>query len=254
MKNVVFVLAAAIGCAGAFVVSASRAALASQKQEPAAVESARQSLVGEWKLNTELSDDPRAKLREGRPEGGWGGGGRGGWGGGGRGGWGGGGRGGSGGGRGGWGGGGRGGGMGRGGDGAAGSPGAPSGARAMLFQATQITVTNLTPEITIVDPDGAVRHLHADDKSYHEDDGSEVKARWDDARLRVETKTQRGHVKETWAVGPGEPRRLTVLVEVDRPWGGTAKINRVFDAVAPGTNATQPQSTPAAPGTPPPTR
>ena len=39
-----------------------------------AVAAARQSFVGEWKLNKALSDDPRAKMREGRPErgpGGW---------------------------------------------------------------------------------------------------------------------------------------------------------------------------------------
>jgi len=204
-----------------------------------ALAAVRQSFVGEWTLNKELSDDPRAKMREGRPEGGGGGGegGGGGWGGGrhgGGGGWGGGGGGGRGGG-GGWGGGrGGGGGMGRDASGAS-RPGALSGG--MLFSADRITITNLTPEITIVAPEGDLRTLHADNQGYQTSGGATVKTRWDGTRLLVETKRERGGMKEAWAVSTEPPRRLTVLVELERPSGGSVRIKRVFDPRASDTPA-----------------
>ncbi len=228
--------------AGALLVSAARHDLVRAGEKAAddpAVLSARQSLVGEWALNKELSDDPRAKMREGR-EGGPGGGGEpggggGGWGGGG------GGRRGGGFGGGGWGGGGgRGGGMGqRSGGGGGVSP------VAMLFSSDRITVTNLTPEITIVAPEGDMRTLHADNQGYQTSNGGTVKTRWDGARLLVETKGQRGEVKETWAVST-EPRRLTVQVEIDRPPGGSVKVKRVFDPRAAEGTAADPAAPPAA--------
>jgi len=237
MRSGIFGALAAAGCVAALGATASRGAVAGEKPDAAAVAASRQSLVGEWKLNTQLSDDPRAKMAEGRPEGGGygGGGGRGGWGGGsgGHGGWGGGGMGhGGGGGHGGWGGGGSHGGS----EGSQGG-GQQAAARSMLFRAQQFTVTNLTPDVTMLEPGGPVRTLHADGKSYDLDDGTtQVKTKWDEAKLVVETKTERGHIKETWTVG-NDPKRLTVLLEVDRPWGGTAKIKRVFDPVTPGTPA-----------------
>jgi hypothetical protein len=247
-------------CALAISAAAARRAEPAEKPAPAAVEAARQALVGQWQLNTSLSDDPRAKMREGAGGGGGDrGGGGGGWGGGGGGGgWGGGGRGGGmgrGGGGGGWGGG-RGGGMGRGG----GSQSAPSARRALLFPAPQLTITNLTPEVTVLAPDGTMRHLHADNKGYKDDDGTEVKARWDEGKLVVDTKGERGNVKETWAVA-SDPRRLEVLLEVQRPSGDTVKIKRVYDPVDPNAPkkeapATQPPAgggePPAGPPSPPP--
>lgn len=192
---------------------------------------ARQALVGEWRINTALSDDPRAKVRD---AGGWGGGGGerggaagdpggGGWGGGGRGG----GRGPGGGGSG-WGGG-HGGGMGHGGP-RGGSQNGPSAAAVELFAAPQITITNLTPEVTMLEPDGAIRRLHADEKAYKDEAGREVKARWDEGRLVVDTKGERGHVRETWSVA-SDPRRLELLLEVERPYGSAVKIRRVYDPV-----------------------
>jgi hypothetical protein len=93
----------------------------------------------------------------------------------------------------------------------------------------QVTVTNLQPEITMVDPEGEIRRLHADEKSYKDSSGSEVKTRWDGASLVVETKAVRGKVRETWSVSDS-PRRLTVLVKMDRPFGGEVTVKRVFDA------------------------
>jgi hypothetical protein len=201
--------------------------LAAEKpvEEDAAVVAARQQLVGEWTLNAQLSEDPREKMRlanpqGGRPDGGGppgGGGSGGGWGGGG---------GGHGHGGGGYG--------GHGGGGHGGSPGGPPGggeepARPMLFTASRITVTNLTPTVTILDPEGEVRQLHADDKASREENGNEVKAKWDGGLLVVETKTPRGSVKETWTVS-AEPRRLTVRLDIKRSFGGEVTVKRVFDA------------------------
>jgi len=192
---------------------------------------ARESLVGVWKLNAELSEDPRAKMREGSAGRGPGGGGPGG-----------GGEPGGGGARphggGGWGGhpggGGGHGGMGRGmgGHGGAGEPGGPPDgstfARPVAFD-DQITVTNIQPEITMIDHDGEIRRLHADEKAYKDSNGSEVKTLWEGAFLVVETKTGRGTVRETWSVAES-PRRLTVLVKMERPFGGEISVKRVFDA------------------------
>jgi hypothetical protein len=49
----------------------------------------------------------------------------------------------------------------------------------------------------------------------------------------VETKTGRGSVTETGSVARREPRRLTVLVRVDRPHGGSVTVRRAFDADEP---------------------
>ncbi len=187
--------------------------------EGAAV-AARQQLVGEWKLNAELSEDPFAKMRQAREEGGGSGGG---WGGGGRGG-------------GGWGGGGghhggHGGGYGHSGGGAQQRGEGGGYARSMMLTASQITVTKIDPEVTVLDLDGQMRRFQADDKGHKDDAGSEVKAKWDADRLVVETKGERGTTKETWSVG-GDPRRLTVLLEIKRSSGGSLSVKRVFDPVA----------------------
>jgi len=106
----------------------------------------------------------------------------------------------------------------------------------MLFTASRITVTNLTPTVTILDPEGEVRQLHADDNASREENGNEVKAKWDGSRLVVETKTPRGSVKETWTVST-EPRRLTVRLDIKRSFGGEVTVKRVFDAVSGDTPA-----------------
>ena len=113
-----------------------------------------------------------------------------------------------------------------------GAPGEGSFTRPMAFY-PELTVTNLAPEITMVDPDGEIRRLHADNKPYKDSSGSEVKTRWEAAGLVIETKTPRGQVKETWSIAD-EPRRLTVLVRMDRPGGGAFTVKRVFDPSEPG--------------------
>ena len=203
------------------VVSAAAVALSPRAvradDKPAGDETAvaaGQQLVGEWKLNPELSEDPSAKMRQARSEGGhpggWGGGG---WGGG---------RGGHHGGHG-------------GGYGGSGGEGAPRGegggpVRSMMLTASQIMVTNIDPEVTILDPEGQIRRFQADDKAYKDDAGTEVKAKWEAGRLVVETKGERGSTKETWTVS-ADPRRLTVLLDIKRSYGREVTVKRVYDPV-----------------------
>ena len=64
-------LLAGVACAAALAVSSRARVLAGEK--PAADEggvAACQQLVGEWRLNPELSEDPREKMRQARGEGG----------------------------------------------------------------------------------------------------------------------------------------------------------------------------------------
>ena len=112
-----------------------------------------------------------------------------------------------------------------------GGPRGPGGAefvRPIAFE-DQLTVANLEPEITMIDADGGIRRLHADGRSYKDSNGFEVKTRWEESALVVETKTGRGRTRETWSVADA-PRRLTVVVKADRPFGGELTVRRVFDA------------------------
>lgn len=220
MKRRARVLGLLTGVAAASALVLVSRAPARAADKPAKDEAAvRQQLVGEWKLNPELSEDPREKMRQARGGGGppGGGGGRGG-------GWG---------GHGGGHGGGYGGGHGGGGYHRSADQGeAPSeGQRpsmSMPFTASQIAVTNIEPEITMLDPDGEQRQLHPDDKAYKDAGGTEVKTKWDSGHLVVETKNERGSVKETWSVD-ADPRRLTVLLEIKRSYGSDISVRRVFD-------------------------
>jgi hypothetical protein len=100
-----------------------------------------------------------------------------------------------------------------------------------FFSARELTITHLTPAIAIVEPDGLVRTLQPDGEKYQTEHGEgEVKTRWKGDRLVVETKTERGKMKETWSVSP-ETGRLLVVLEIE-PGGGrmpAVKVNRFYD-------------------------
>lgn len=201
----------------------------------------RAGFVGRWKLNHELSEDPMKKMRESRPEGSGGGGGAypggGGRGGGGRGWGGGGGRGGHGGGRGG-------GGGGR----PSGSDGGQESSRGRLMPPSEVTVTQLEPDIVFVEPEGHIRTLHPDGHKYpNEADGTEVKTHWDGARLLVETTTSRGSkLTETWSLSP-DRKQLTVVRNMESPSRPAVSVRTVYD-----TGAQEPAaaSVPVAPSNP----
>jgi len=215
MRNATVALIAGIGCQTAASLVAPSPARALQDKAPEPPVAQKAALVGHWKLNPELSEDPREKMRQAMEQGG-----RGGYPGG------------------------LGGGMGRPGGGAWGGPGGGMGRRgggpegdggegprptSMAFlTATELTVTNVEPEISIVEPEGLVRNLHPDGKKYATSSGGEVKTRWDGDRLQVETKSERGQVKETWSVSPATGR-LTVELQIQRGGMAPVSVKRVFD-------------------------
>src|SRR5262245_4988001 len=152
-----------------------------------AEEPAAPTFSGRWTLDTEKSEDGRAKMREAWAQrGGRGGGPRGG--------------GGAGGGAGGGYGGGAGGGgpRGFGGGGRGGQGGGPGGdafretMRTLVEAPPALTITQTPQEITILEEDGRLRALHPDHKEYKGTGGEKIETRWDGARLVVETRSEHG--------------------------------------------------------------
>jgi hypothetical protein len=228
-------LVVALATAGA---PAARVAHA-QDAKPAggAKAAANADFSGRWVYNVELSDDAREKLRAARrgdSAGGEWGGGRGG------GGYGGGGYGGGGYGGGGYGGRGHGGGMGgRGYGGGSGGrtesdgSGVPdearAGVRSVVDPPLELKVSQSAIEIDVEDMAGKLRRLYPDGKKYKADDGSlEVKTRWHDGRLQVETKNSHGgSVTETWE-RTADGSRLTVKLKIEGRFG-RLELKRVYD-------------------------
>jgi len=101
--------------------------------------------------------------------------------------------------------------------------------RSLFEPASEILITQTETEFTVLEKDGPLRVLHADDKKYKDDaTGTEVKTRWDKGRLRVETKRERGGTTtETWSL-TGDPRQLTVDYRLENPFLGTVTVRRVY--------------------------
>ena len=100
-----------------------------------------------------------------------------------------------------------------------------------FFSARELTITHLEPGVAIVEPDGLVRTLQPDGEKYQTEHGEgEVKTRWKGDRLVVETKTERGKMKETWSVS-SETGQLTVRLALE--FGGgrmpSVEVDRVYD-------------------------
>jgi len=204
----------AVACLAATAGSHASPAPALEGDAPDRPVAEKAALVGHWKLNPKLSEDPLEKMRQameqagrrggGYPRGPGGGLGRPG--------------------------GGPGGGMNRrGGGGREGGLDERARPPGMAFlTATELTVTNVEPEISIVEPEGLVRNLHPDGKKYATSSGGDVRTRWDGDHLRVETKSERGQVKETWSVSP-QTRQLTVELQIQRGGMAPVSVRRVFD-------------------------
>jgi hypothetical protein len=204
------------GCLGAAWLAAPRAVRGGDEKAAGDVSAARAALVGRWKLNPELSEDPREKMRQAMQHSGrgMGGGFPGGPGGGGMGhpggGWG------------------ERGGRGRPGGGPEAEPGRTPPSGGTFLSATELTITNVQPEVAIVEPEGLVRNLHPDGRKYKTSSGGEVKTHWDGDRLVVETKSDRGEVKETWSVSP-ETKRLTLELQIQHGGMSPVSVRRIFD-------------------------
>lgn len=210
-------IALAVAVLTAGVVFGSSSARGDETSEPP-----KPALAGRWKLNPELSEDARAKMREAMEtaRGGGSGGGYGG---------------------GGYGGGGRGGG-GRGGHGSGGMGGGSRGSRSgtggdpreamreILEAPAELAITPTESEVVILEKDGRLRTLHPDGNKYKSEGGAaEVQSRWDGAKLVVETKNEKGpRITETFEAAP-DPARLTVTLKLDGSRGPTVTVKRVYD-------------------------
>ena len=96
-----------------------------------------------------------------------------------------------------------------------------------------MTVTQLEPEIVVVEAEGPVRRLHPDGRKYRVEGGQmEVQSRWEGEQLVVEsTRGRAGKLTETWSLA-ADKRQLTVHRHVDSPRTGTVTIKAVYDASA----------------------
>jgi len=187
---------------------------------------ARPDFSGTWKLNTDLSEDPREKMQEARGSsgrgGGFGGGGRGGMGGGG-------GRGGSGGmgGMGGIGGGGR---HGGGGSDAKGGDGAARLGETLAAQKL-LTISHKDPELVIRDLNGRSRALFTDARKVEEEHAegtAQIQAKWKDRSVVVVTKLGGRETTETYErAADGAHLFVTTKMEGGR---GSFSFRRVYDA------------------------
>jgi hypothetical protein len=170
-------------------------------------------LSGRWTLNVRLSDDAREKMREATED-----------------------RRGSG----------MGGGSPMGGRAGGGRTGPPPGSgddrreamRAILEPAEQLTITHGAPstgsasgsEIVVEEAFGRTRTLHPDGRKYKTENGTaEIRTRFKDGRLLVETQSARGRkVTETWELVP-DRSRLIVNVRLEGGFGGALALKRVYD-------------------------
>jgi hypothetical protein len=193
-----------------------------QSPTPSPAAGEHTSLSGRWRFNPEQSEDARKKVNEAmaaRQAGGSGsGGGGGGYGGGHRGG------------------GGYGGGHGGGRMGGGGGTRPPSDSpdtMASLLEATpEMTITHTEAEIAVLEKDGRLRTLHPDGQKYKTDTGGEVKTRWDNDRLIVETKRDRGpSVTETLGLSADRKQLVSTLRLEGRSFGPVT-VRRVYDAEA----------------------
>ena len=185
---------------------------------------ARPDFSGTWKLNTDLSEDPREKMQEARgTSGGRGGGSFGGRGGG----FGGGGRGGMGGG-GGTGGGGR-----RGGGGSGdGGPDSSSSSRLGEIAAQRVlTIVHKDPQLVITDMHGRARTLFTDARKLEEERSegtAKVQTKWKDRSVVVVTKVGSRETTETFErAADGAHLFLTTKIDGGR---GSFSFRRVYDA------------------------
>ncbi len=218
------VLALGLPAIGLVLAALTLARLEARAEEKLAV---RADLSGQWRLNKEKSDDPRAKMQEGQRSGrpgGMGGPGMGGPG---------------------MGGPGMGGGRPMGGPGTGGGP--PGGGRGpgdrpdaeALKQReaalAELTIAHEDPELTITDANEQRRFLYTDGRETRRDSENgqslEVKSRWKDGRVVVEASGGRGKVTETYRLG-AEGRELIVETRMEgRGEMPGFSFRRVYDLV-----------------------
>ena len=116
-------------------------------------------------------------------------------------------------------------------------PGDPTGSlpddqeamRPILEPAETLTITQSEREVAIDETFGRSRTLHPDGKKRKADNGtSEVKARWKNGSLVVETRRDRGRkIVETWQRSV-DGTRLTATYKIEGPSGPALTLKRVY--------------------------
>ncbi len=103
-----------------------------------------------------------------------------------------------------------------------------------LMPPSEVTVTQLEPEIVFVEPEGRIRTLHPDGHKYkNEADSSEVQTHWDGARLLVESTSSRGSkLTEAWSLSP-DKKQLTVVRKMESQSRPAISVRTVYDTSAP---------------------
>jgi hypothetical protein len=191
----------------------------SVSRETPPVTAQRPALSGRWRINGEKSEDGAEKLRAaagGRRPGGSGPGGSG-PGGSGR----------AGGGFGGRGAGRRGGGPGR------GAGDMRDSMRRLTEAPAEMTITQTETEIAIAEKDGRLRLLHPDGEPYKDSTGGEVRTRWVDDRLVVDTRLEGGpKVSETFSLD-APTRQLVIESRFEGRLLGDVTVRRVYEPEAP---------------------
>jgi hypothetical protein len=185
------------------------------------------NLTGTWKLNKDLSDDPRQKMKEAQDSGGSGGGGlgrhRGGFG-----------------------------GRRRGSDTDTGAESPRSSLEENASALQLLKIQHQEPQLVIEDGIGRQHKLFTDGRKVEEERSqggtTEMRAVWKDARIVVTTEPEKGpKITETYAVA-ADGSQLTVTSKIEGRRGRAIEIRRVYDAVKPAVTPAAPTPPPAASG------
>jgi hypothetical protein len=105
------------------------------------------------------------------------------------------------------------------------------GMRAMMEAPPSLQVTQTPSEITVLEEDGRLRALHPDGKGYKAEGGaSEVKTRWEGAKLVVESRDERGaRVTETFSTS-ADRKQLEVILKLEPARLPAITVRRVYDS------------------------
>jgi len=107
---------------------------------------------------------------------------------------------------------------------------APEGIRAVFEPAEELFISVGGAEVEIEEAFGRTRLLRPNGRTYKTENGlAELRTRWEEGELRIETKRGRqGKVEETWTLGP-DRNRIEIQLKLDLGRGPDLKLRRVYD-------------------------
>jgi hypothetical protein len=102
--------------------------------------------------------------------------------------------------------------------------------RSVFEPAMKLAITMEEQVLVIEESSGKVRRLRPNGKTYKTDNGSaDLKARWDDGALRIETRPGRGgKVEETWTVSE-DLARIEIETKLEMGRGKPVTLRRAYD-------------------------